>query len=122
MKMKKFLVLILITATFICWAGCYKRVTVRQVEDTWWERGETWVKARGYKEWINVTKVEADSVYGEMRVSILDESVKSVIIPLADIERIERNKKSVELTLLGLSLAVSAVLLITYVSSLSEFN
>lgn len=83
---------------------------------------ETWVKARGYKKWIKVTKVEADSVYGEMRLGVLDRSFKNVVIPLEEVERIERNEISPTLTLIGFSLGLSALLLILYVTSLSEFQ
>lgn len=95
---------------------------VRQPEGRWWENGKVWVKAEGYKDWIKVIKVQADSVYGKTRLSVLDESFQDVVIPLKTVERIEREKKSLILTVLGLSFGLSVVFLYYYVSSLSELN
>ena len=81
--------------------GCYGRVPVRQPQEIWWEKGKVWVKAKGYKDWIKVIKVQSDSVYGKTRLSGLDESFHDVVIPLEIVERIEREKMRVKLSVSG---------------------
>ena len=81
-----------------------------------------WVKAKGYQDWIKVTKVQSDSLYGKTRFGVLDENFQDVVILLETVERIEREKKSLTLTIVGLSLGLSVVVLYCRVSSLSQFN
>jgi len=112
----------IILTTLVCVVGCYRRVPVRQPEERWWEKGKVWVKTEGYSDWIEVTRVQSDSVYGKTRLNVLDESLQDVIVPLETVERIEREKKSLILTAFGLTFGLSVVFLYCYVSSLSELN
>ena len=119
---QKSIAVIIILSTLFCLVGCYRRVPVRQPQEIWWEKGKVWVKAKGYKDWIKVIKVQSDSVYGKTRLSGLDESFQDVVIPLEIVERIEREKKSLILTIFGVSLGSSVVVLYFYISSQPQFN
>lgn len=119
---QKSIAYIIILSTLFCLVGCYIRVPVRQPQERWWEKGKVWIKAKGYKDWIKVTKVQSDSLYGKTRLSLLDENFQDVVILLKTVERIEREKKSLILTIFGVSLGLSVVVLYFYLSSQPQFN
>ena len=119
---QKSIAFIIILSILFCLVGCYGRVPVRQPQEIWWEKGKVWVKAKGYKDWIKVTKVQSDSLYGKTRLSLLDENFQDVVILLKTVERIEREKKSLILTIFGVSLGSSVVVLYFYLSSQPQFN
>ncbi len=121
-NVQKSIAFIIILSILFCSTGCYKRVAVGQPQERWWENGKVWVKARGYKNWIKVTKVQSDSVYGKTRLGVLDENFQDVVILLEKVERIEREEKSPTLTLVGFSLGLSVVGLYFFLSSQPQFN
>lgn len=68
-------------------AGCARTVPIKNHEKFWWIEGNTRVKPRGSNCWIEVVKVEKDSVYGHYLNSKSD---TLVVVPLDSLERIEK--------------------------------
>ena len=119
MDLKRLIGIILIPLYLSLASGCVKRVSIIEPENYWWTEGTAWIKAENYDKWIQVIKVEADSVYGTVpgRSRLRHEAL--VTIHLSSVEVIKKQEdNSFETLIAGIAVGTlfGIVVLILHIS------
>lgn len=111
-----------VTSVFLLSLGCYNAVPINHKKDKWWEEECTWINAKGYEGRIKVTRVVADSVYGEMDLGHATPTYKRVVVPMDSVEIVKKKELDPVKTIFGSVLFASFAFGVAFLISLSKVN
>lgn len=73
--------------------SCTKRVAITRPDESWWNEGNTWVRAKGFEQWLRVLEVEGDSIYCKRPTRPnSDDRRDLVVLHASAVERIEKRE------------------------------